>query len=382
MYLNNSMKKQLFFLFLAASIFLPVSSFAGLPKIKKVNIPVPHQQISGVRALIKQDISKYVSNALLRKTLEKARHNFTGPAVAMQLARRSLVQISMPHYSSVLGSGFVLSSHGKTWVAMPYHLGGPVGGTRVVRIQKRDGSVAEKELTVALNGTAGWHEADVSLALLPEEWKPEVEPWEIAPAVPDQEVYSFGYVAGELGMTEILPVTSRFLHVDRAGMLRTFHIPGSTMDNPVSGNGYCGSVLLQKINGHWKAVGMHNGHSMDLENPSASVGSSVNLAASMDYLLDNYFEPISMNRGLTFRGWELARLDVQERVDSVMVIRADGSQPFVRYLRNFPSPYSDDHAEMALADIDLQSGDKLIFTIAGRTSTKKRVHRQVEFVLP
>ena len=103
----------------------------------------------------------------------------------------------------------------------------------------------------------------------------------------------------------------------------------------------------------------------------------------MPQLLDNYHQPMALNRGISFRGWEVDRLEAMERVDRIEIFPADPArEPTVRYMRNFTQPYSDAHVEEALGDIDLQAGDKLIFHIAGRNGANKRVNRQVEFVIP
>lgn len=340
--------------------------------------------LSSVRALIKQEhLGHVTSTSILRKTLAVSRSNFTGPHSLLKDTRRSVVQISLPNYSSTLGTGFVLKERGRLWVAMPFHLGGVAGSTRVVRLRKADGSIVQREVKIAINGTAGWHSPDVSLAPLPRSLYHEVEPLEIAEVDRTQDVYSVGYIASKLKMDEVLPVASHFTHVDRQSMLRQFHIPGSTMKNPVAGNGYCGTPLFQKIDGVWKVVGMHNGHVLDLENPSASVGSSVNLAQTIPQMIDNYFHPMAINRGLEFRGWEITRLGEFERVDSITVIPADKmKEPIVRSIRNFPFPYLDGYVEQAVADLDLQRGDKLIFSIKARTQRHKHMHREVEFIIP
>ena len=338
---------------------------------------------SGVRALIRQPVTPRVESAVLRKTFASARQHFSQYPAILKQVKHSLVQISMPNHASVLGNGFVLKERGQLWISMPYHLGGAAGHSRVVRVLAKDGRVLEQAVNIAINGAAGWHAPDISLAKLPESWEGKVSALEVAPANPEREVYSIGYVAGDLGMSDLLPVSSRFWFVDRENMLRQFHITGSTLKNPLSGNGYCGAALLQEFDGKFKVVGMHNGHSLDLENPAASVGSSVNLEAALPQLLDNYHQPMALNRGISFRGWEVDRLEAMERVDRIEIFPADPArEPTVRYMRNFTQPYSDAHVEEALGDIDLQAGDKLIFHIAGRNGANKRVNRQVEFVIP
>ncbi len=350
----------------------------------EVAAQVPGGYPSGVRALLKPwNVTHVTDNTLIRKTLMNARRHFTGFPTLLKGTRQSVVQVSLPKHTEVLGTGSIVKARDRSWIVMPYHLAGSAGGTRTVRVMKRNGKILESQVTIALNGTAGWHSPDVSLAELPAAWEKEVTPLEIAPANMQEDVYSVGYVAGELNMNDLLPVKGRFIYVDRENMLRKFHIYGVTLENPVSGNGYCGSALMQKINGEWKIVGMHNGHTMNLENPSASVGSSVNLFATLPQLIDNYDTPIAMSRGLVFRGWEITRLGLHERVNKITVLRTDETQePIVRYLRNFASAYSDAYAELAVGDLDLHRGDKLIFSIVGRDEKQKRVDRQVEFVIP
>ncbi len=353
----------------------------GLKRVKRPRIGVEPR--SGLHALIKQQNITAVTHApSMRKIFNATRYQVKNSKDLLKRTRHSVVQISSPNHSAVLGTGFVFKERKKIWIAMPFHLGGLSGTKRTVRLRKLDGSIAEQEVTIALNGTAGWHSPDVSLAELPKQWRNEVEPLEIAPADRKAETYSVGYVAGDFNMDDHVLASGQFTHVDGQSMLRQFHIPGSTLEFPISGNGYCGSVILQRINGEWKAVGMHNGHVLDLENPAASIASSVNLARTIPQLIDNYVHPIAMGHGLTFRGWEITRLDVQERVDTITVIRADGTQEAPIYVRNFAAPYSDAHVEQAVEDFDLQRGDKLIFSIKGRTEAQKRTSREVEFVIP
>lgn len=348
--------------------------------VSTASVNVPKQ--SGGEARLKPAPAEQHPKYQRAKRPDVSSREFERRNVLLERTRHSVVQISVPNHSEVLGTGFIVESRGKLWVAMPFHLGGASGQSRVVRLLKRDGTVAEKEVTIATNGTAGWHEPDISLAELPAEWYKQVDPLKIAPVDKSQKVYSLGYVAGEFGMEDNVVVIGEFTHVDGQSMLRKFHIPGSTMETPISGNGYCGSALLQEINGEWKVVGMHNGHVLDLENPAASVGSSVNLVGTIDRLVDNYMQPMSMENGLEFRGWEITRLGAQERVEAITVIRANGVVEPVRYMRNFAGPYSDAHVEWAVEDMNLQSGDRLIFSIKGRDEMQNRVNIEKEFVIP
>ncbi|MBQ3667133.1 MAG: hypothetical protein II913_03640 [Elusimicrobiaceae bacterium] len=356
----------------------------GIGKLKRVKRPrIAAEPRSGLHALIKQQNVTPITHApSMRKIFNATRYQIKSSEKLLKRTRHSVVQISAPNHSTVLGTGFVFRQRKKLWIAMPFHLGGLAGTMRTVRLRKLDGSIAEQEVTIALNGTAGWHSPDISLAELPKQWRNEVEPLEIAPVNRKAAAYSVGYVAGDFNMDDQVLASGQFTHVDGQSMLRKFHIPGSTLESPISGNGYCGSVILQHIDGEWKAVGMHNGHVLDLENPAASIASSVNLARTIPQLIDNYFHPIAMGRGLAFRGWEITRLDVQERVDTITVIRADGTQEAPLYMRNFTAPYSDAHVEQAVEGFDLQRGDKLIFSIKGRTEAQKRTSREVEFVIP
>ena len=339
--------------------------------------------VFGINALLKtRGNTLNVSAEVVRKTFMLARQNFAKYDLLLQQMHHSVVQVVLPKHTATLGTGFVLKTHGLLWIAMPYHLGGQAGSVRKVRIQTKSGGVKEEEVQIVLSGTAGWHSPDISLAKLPDEWKSEVIALEIAAPDVTKEVYSFGYVAGEYDMEDMLPVVSQLFNIEGSGMLRRFHIPGSTPQVPISGNGYCGSPLLQNTQEGWKVVGMHNGHCMDLDDFDASRGSSVNLQRTVPQLMDSYFQHMSLGRPLSFRGWEIARLDPTERIENVTIVWKDGTEPTVRYLRNFANPYADERAELAVGDLEVQKGDKLIFSILGRTPTNVRIKRQVEFIIP
>lgn len=383
MCLNESMNK--YQTFVIVGLLCGATFVQALPPVRGA-FKVPRiPAVSGVRALIRrpQHITQVPSAAIMRKTFEASRRNFTGPKSVITRTRHSVAQISLPNHSAALGTGFVLKERGRLWLAMPYHIGGAAGRSRTVRLLGKDGSILEKNVKITLNGTAGWHAPDVSLVELPKEWYGKVDPLEIAPVDASKPVYSVGYVALEMGLDEVIPAVSEITHVDRENFLRKFNIPGATVETPISGSGHCGTPILQQVNGRWKVVGMHNGHAMDLIDPQRSVGSAVNLAGTIPQLVDNYFKPMAMNHGLTFRGWEIDRLNGQERVESIVVMHKDVTKdPIVRYIRNFEGPYSDANVEQALGDVDLKAGDTLIFNIAGRTETSARVNREVEFVIP
>lgn len=105
--------------------------------------------------------------------------------------------------------------------------------------------------------------------------------------------------------------------------------------------------------------------------------------AVVPYMLDNYFsDNISTSRSLTFRGWEVARIQFLERVEKIQVWR-DGKNVFEQLLKGYPNPYEDAFSEQALEGFDLHPGDKIVFHIARpRTQTKDPSRYEIPFTMP
>ncbi len=290
---------------------------------------------------------------------------------------RSLVQVSRPGASEVLGTGFIFRAHKRLWVAMPYHIGGVAGSRRIIRFAGENNLPQEREITIAVNGNAGWHAPDVSLALLPEQDFSAVRPLEIGWPNLNETAYSFGYVSGRVaGLDEILPVERHIFSAEGFGLISDRVIAGENLAAPFNISGYCGSPVLQYFQGEWRAVGLHTGSCLAPDGRSRSY--AVHLPRVLPLLLRRYLgKDPGYSRSLLFRGWNLGKLLPSERVHSIEVWRG-GERVFSRLLRNFPDPYSDAHSELALVGIELLPQDILRYEIRNN----QREVRYLSYTLP
>ena len=372
------------------SLFLFITLLAAIPS---------HAQLSeGISFLVKgapRNLPR-VDTAITRQVFRAARQNLKAPVSMLPAVQRSLVQISLPKYYEgqftedllVYATGFLVSSHGQTWVASAYHVMGGEGRTRVVRLIGNDGKEKEVTVRVGVSGTSGWHEPDVSLAPIKPEDIPEgMVPLEIAEPNLQAPAYSVGYTTGDYSMGDILPVRRKLTNAEGINLYGTYHIDGSTWQQPVTGNGQCGSPIVQQVPGsdEWRVVGLHNGHILDLDEPALSRGSGINLSKAVPYLLDPFFDPSLKipTRVLSFRGFEVGNLADNERVHEIKLIR-NGKEEWAENMQKFPHPYSDAHAELVLGkEHEIMSGDQLVFTVVRRQKDKaKRSKRVLTFTLP
>ncbi len=310
------------------------------------------------------------------QSIKVAREAFSQGQLLRNVSR-GLVQVSRPGSQEVLGTGFVFRARARLWVAMPYHIGGVAGSPRVIRFMGENNVPQEREITIAVNGNAGWHAPDVSLAEFPAQDAPFVQPLTIGAPLLNKTAYSFGYVSGRVaGLDEILPMKRYIFNAEGFGLMADRYIPGEEMENPFNISGYCGSPVMQQIDGKWRAVGLHTGSCIT---PSGRTRSfAVNLPRIVPLLLNRYLgKGAEYSRSLVFRGWALGKLLPSERVYSVEVWRS-GECVFNLLLRNFPSPYSDEHSELALADFELQAQDEIRYTIRNN----QRETRFVSHFLP
>ncbi len=360
-------------------------------------LPASAQLHPSVVALIKnapKDL-KPVSTKITREVFRNARANINAPKTLLPRLQRSIVQISLPHQfekephasSSVLASGFLLEAYGKTWVASAYHIMGE-DNPRVVRMISKDGEEKEVLVQTSVHGTSGWHEPDVALAPIKPEDIPEgMEPLKLAEPDLKAPAYSVGYTEGEgFSMDDILPVRRTLMGAEGINLFTTYHIEGSTKEVPVTGNGQCGSPIVQQnpVTGEWNVVGLHNGHRLDLEDNSLGRGSGVNLSIAIPYLLDPYFDA-SMKipaRPLYVRGRWVGMLKDNERVAEMTLVR-NGQVVWTKNIQKLVNPYSDDHAELAFEADEVRRGDEIIFRIMLRQrEAPKRSERTLRFVMP
>lgn len=321
-------------------------------------------------------LARGVKAVLSPQAVQVARQTFEHTQLLHNVSR-GLVQISRPKVSSVLGTGFIFRAHKRLWVAMPYHIGGVAGSQRTIRFTGKDNLPQERLVTIAVNGNAGWHAPDVSLAPFPEEDAPFVTPLLIGKPSVNTVSYSFGYVSGrEAGLDEVLPIKRLIFNAEGFGLIADRVIAGEDPAEPFNISGYCGSPVMQRIDGEWRAVGLHTGSCLSENGYPRSY--AVNLPHVLPMLFRRYLkQQPGHTRSLEFRGWNIGSLLPSERVYSIEVVR-EGEQVFSVLLRNFPNPYSDGRSELALASFELKSGDLLRYEILNN----QREMRFVEYRLP
>lgn len=305
-----------------------------------------------------------------------AHQAFKYPKVLHRVSR-SVVQISRPGIKEVLGTGFVFRAHGRYWVAMPYHIGGMAGSKRMIRFTGENGEPVERAITVAVNGNAGWHAPDVSLAEFPKEDLTFVEPLPIGGPRINEPSLSFGYVAGRISAPEdILPMERRIFNSEGFGLISTREIEGEDPAQPFNVSGYCGSPVVQLISGQWRAVGLHTGSCVTEGGKPRSF--AVNLSRVLPLLFSSYFgvKPV-YPRKLMFRGWNLGELLPSEKVQAVEVWR-NGERVLVQLMRNYPHPYSDEHSELALGDFPVLPKDEIRYEVRNN----QREVRYITYKLP
>lgn len=315
---------------------------------------------------------------LTKRIFAASRSRFAGPRELMARVPKGLIQVARPESPTVLGTGFLFESHGQLWAAMPYHIGGAAGQKRVARVWTKNG-LKEYTVTVAVSGSAGWSSPDVSLAPLPKSaLEKGAEPFSLGIVRTNVPSYSFGYVAGPYGRRDFLPVRRDIINAAGFGVIGKREIKQDDVRTPFLLSGYCGSPVFQKQGDNWQVVALHSGGCAMPGSRAQSHTYAVNLSQAVPMMLDQYFQAEKLPaRPLVFRGWEIGRLLLEERVKSVAVWRGEKAV-FTLDLRNYPQPYEDAHAELAFAEFDLQSGDVLRFTVLN----EKRKLRVMEFTLP
>lgn len=314
-------------------------------------------------------------NVLSPQVILRAQRAFSQRQLFNQISR-GLVQVSRPGAAEVLGTGFVFRARQRVWVAMPYHIGGMAGSRRVIRFAGENGVPQEREISIAVNGNAGWHAPDISLAEFPPEDVRFVQPLSIGAPLLNETAYSFGYVSGRpAGLEEILPMKRCLFNAEGFGLISDRFIPGEAASAPFNISGYCGSPVVQWIDGRWRAVGLHTGSYVTANGRTRSF--AVNLPRVLPLLLNRYLKNGSgFSRDLLFRGWLVGKLLPSEKVHAVEVLRG-GERIFVQLLRNYPNPYSDEHSELALPDADLRPGDEIRFEIRNNQRETRFLSRKL-----
>ena len=304
-----------------------------------------------------------------RISLEEQLHLAALSQVPIRLSLQvspSLAQIFLVNRGdSFLANGFIVRYGGTNWVALSYHVGGKTGTERLVKIVLRDGTEVSFDGVVEASGNAGYHEADLSLIRIPEKWQDEVTPLEIAAPVADLPIYSFGSVANASRHHDFLPVKRTILDQTDLSLRMTHNMPGEKSDYPAGISGYCGSPLVQEIDGELRVVGIYTGHinAVSAEEPAVSFG--VDLSQALPVIVENPTRP----RTLKFLGKTVGEIPFNQRLESVGLVRIspefEEESLVVRDLYHYPNRFSLEHAEQVFFDLELRSGDALAFKIKG-----------------
>lgn len=317
----------------------------------------------GQKALV-DGIAKGVLENNLKRELYAAARQSVIPAELEKTIIYSLVQVHRPGNESVLGTAWIAKQNDEYFAVMPYHIGGAKGSKRELTLYTRYKQLKKILVTIEANGNAGYHSPDVSLARLEAEDVKDNIPLEISAPDFTQPSYSFGYTVGNFSPKDFFSMQRMFLNHEGMGITTDRIIPLEQRGKPWNLSGYCGSPLLQKINGQWKVVAMHAGSvvSSDLDF-SKNRAFAISMEKAMNLLLSQMNQQNPSLRPLSFQGEEVTLLEQNETVRTVKIER-DNTIIFTQEMRFFPYPYSDKHAEKAFIKAPLlQMGDLLHFYI-------------------
>ena len=401
---HKSMKR--FLLIISCAFFIQLSLCAQTfkpPRVSPVHVKIPKVSVEvkappsvvprARKPLVKNRAPETIASIetqVAKQVLKAARKNSTMVEGAVSRLKQSMVQVAVPRrkngqmtWNGNYASGVLVNYQGKTGVLSAYHVMGPTASERLIRMP--DGQGGEKIIPVRVenHGAAGWHEPDVSFApVKPEDIPAGMIPLTIGEASLQKPAFSAGYITGDFALQDFIPVERTITNMTGNNLYGAYHIAGSSDRYPITGNGQCGSPIIQHFPGQkeeWKLVGIHNGHLLDWDNPAQSRGSGVNLSRVLPQLMEGKY----FSRSLTFNGHEVERLNGNERVVSIKRIRP-GEKDEEVLLQMFPNPYEDAHAEMAFPDpSSWKSGDILEFTIWLRQEQEPhRTKRVITFMIP
>lgn len=342
----------------------PDNSVRYLPRI------TPHTE---------QDLARLpLSKELLwgRVTLEQQREFARLSQVPAHITAQvspSVVQISLPRdISSFVANGFIVNYKGTNWVALSYHVGGRVGNERIVKMVLNDGSEVAFTGKVEVAGNAGYHEADMSFIRVPDEWQHQVSALQIAPANPDLPVYSFGSVAENSAHDDFIPVKRTILQHKGTSIQMTHAMPGDDPLKPAEISGYCGSPVVQEIDGQIRVVGIFTGHINPVSKEVPAVSFAIDVNKVLPVLMDNP----TYTRTLKFLGHPIAQIPLNQRLERMLLWRnRPGNTPAVlsevspaqlvevSELYHFPNEFSYEQAELGFFNQELRSGDKIEFVL-------------------
>lgn len=358
------MKKTIFLFFMTIALMVPVTYAQRFRPPRKAPKVTNLQNLRRFNARLKRRVQAHIHK---RTTL---------PASLHAIAPYSIAQVRIPGHGRTLGSAWLAHYRNKYWAVMPYHIGGKAGSLRTIRVLDRFGREKTLDVTIALNGNAGFHSLDMSIAEIPEPFLKGNTPMEIAPVNLELPAYSVGFKGGsDFSMHDWIPMKRTFLNAKGLGLIGDRLVEGEKAGETVNLSGYCGAPLFQLIEGEWKVVGMHEGSFI---NSTQDLVSNLTFALDISHGMELLFEGVEKStkessRQLIFKGTYLGALLPAERVKTVEVIRA-GEVVLTQEMRNYPLPYSDLHSELALPEsMQLISGDQVIFNIQGANKQLRTV---------
>lgn len=294
------------------------------------------------------------------------------PARLSEQISPSLVQIYLKNRDDMfVANGFIINHNGQNWVALSYHVGGRLLNERVVKMKLKDNTEVSFTGIVGKAGNAGYHEIDISLILIPQEYQNLVTPLEIGTLHEDQPLYSFGSVATDSGHDDFIPVKRTLLKHDGYSLQMTHHMPGDDPMDPSSISGYCGSPIVQEIDGRLQVVGIYTGHVNPVSADYPAISYAIDIAA-VPLLIDGFFP----SRTVKFFGQNVFTLFFNERLENMALWR-NGELIVERSLYHFPNEFTPEQAEKAFFDQRLQSGDLIKFTV-----NRKHETSLFEYVIP
>ena len=272
----------------------------------------------------------------------------------------ALAQVYMPgDAEKFLANGFIVNYNGVKWIALSRHVGGRLGNICLLKIVLQDGSEREFLGEVEIAGRAGYHEVDMDLIRIPAVLQDRVTALEIAAPDPELPAYSFGSVARDSAHNDFLPVKREI--VDQNDMLiqMTHDFPGQNPQHPVGLNGYCGSPIIQVIDGQPRAVGIFTGYMDAASQTVPAMSYALDLPQAFSVLVDHP----AQTRSLNFLGKHVDDIPYNHRLSSVTLADPNRVVALERKLLVFPNKFSYENAEQIFFDQQLHSGDIILFTV-------------------
>ncbi|WP_428073785.1 hypothetical protein [Candidatus Avelusimicrobium luingense] len=284
----------------------------------------------------------------------------------------SLTRIYLPNHQKLLANGFILHYADTNWVALSFHVGGKEGNERIVKLRLKDNTEVSFVGMVEKAGNSGYHEADISLIRIPEQWQDQVIALDVIPLHTNAPLYSFGFVAPESQHDDFIPIQRHLLAKDGLTLHMTHALPGASPTEPLGLSGYCGSPIVQEINGKIGVVGIFAG----LVDPVAAQQLPVSYAIDLNDVLPVIVYDNTTLRNVNFLGKTITQIPYTVRLEDMTLMR-DGKALFTRDLHHFPYRFSHEETERAFIGAEFHSNDIVIFKFRGRNGSY-----EIEYTIP